>query len=227
MSQSEAGSSGVPPDHEKHIRGAVDRVLKLQAPAVDLHVKRLRQRKPMASPTEILRVLERQYRSAMVLAGGAVGAAAISPAVGISAGVARSGGRTLPQMDFTILFALAVAEVHGTGIDEVEQHLPLIVGVAIAGGSSGTIGKIAGRTGRHWARQIIKKVPHSRLLQINGVLGENFVTKYGTTGTIVLARVVPLGIGASIGAGAGAVTAEAAIKAVHTVFGPAPTAWVK
>jgi hypothetical protein len=76
-----------------------------------------------------------------------------------------------------------------------------------SGWSSGAdaIPKIAERTGQHWAKQIVAKVPTSKLLQINKELGRNFITKYGTKqGIIVLGMAVPFGIGAVIGGGASA-----------------------
>jgi hypothetical protein len=41
------------------------------------------------------------------------------------------------------------------------------------------IGKVAERTGQHWARQVVSSVPAQTLKEINKVLGRNFVTKYG------------------------------------------------
>lgn len=93
-------------------------------------------------------------------------------------------------------------------------------------GSSTIVGKAAERTGQHWARQLVSKVPSTALKQINGVLGKNFVTKYGTKqGIIVLGRVAPFGIGAVIGGGANATVAALAVRAARRAFGPAPESW--
>jgi len=46
------------------------------------------------------------------------------------------------------------------------------MGIMIGGSGAETIPKIAERTGQHWAKQIVAKVPTSKLLQINRVLGK-------------------------------------------------------
>lgn len=91
-------------------------------------------------------------------------------------------------------------------------------------GASG-IGKVAERTGQHWARQIVQRIPMSKILAVNKLLGRHFVTKYGTKqGIIVLARVVPFGIGAVIGGVANGVFSQGIIKAWRA-FGTASQSW--
>lgn len=93
-------------------------------------------------------------------------------------------------------------------------------------GSTTIVGKAAERTGQHWARQLVSKVPTATLQQINKVLGKNFITKYGTKqGIIVLGRAAPFGIGAVIGGGANATVAALAGRATRRAFGSAPQAW--
>ena len=100
------------------------------------------------------------------------------------------------------------------------------MGILLGESGSATIGKVAERTGQHWARQLVSKVPMSTLKQINKVLGRHFITKYGTKqGIIVLGRVVPFGIGAVIGGGANATVAALAVRAARRAFGPAPQSW--
>lgn len=124
------------------------------------------------------------------------------------------------------LFALSVAEVHGVPIDEIERRRTLVMGIMLGGTGSTTIAKVAERTGQHWGRQVVAKVPVETLRQINGVLGKHFITKYGTKqGIIVLGRVAPFGIGAVIGGGANAAIAALTVKASRRAFGPPPTSW--
>ncbi|MBB0243194.1 hypothetical protein FNQ90_03475 [Streptomyces alkaliphilus] len=86
--------------------------------------------------------------------------------------------------------------------------------------------EVAERTGQHWGRQVVAKVPIETLRQINKILGKNFVTKYGTKqGIIVLGRVAPFGIGAVIGGGANAAIATFTVRAARRAFGPPPASW--
>ncbi|WP_177154612.1 hypothetical protein [Actinosynnema pretiosum] len=56
---------------------------------------------------------------------------------------------------------------------------------------SSTIGKAAERTGQHWARQLVTRVPAGTLKQINEVPGRNFITGYGTKQGIVVLGPAP------------------------------------
>ena len=78
----------------------------------------------------------------------------------------------------TALFAFSLAQIHGVPPDEIERRRPLVMGIMIGGSGTEAIPKIAERTGQHWAKQIVAKVPTSKLLQISKVVGRNFITKY-------------------------------------------------
>ncbi|EGX57898.1 hypothetical protein SZN_20572 [Streptomyces zinciresistens K42] len=190
------------------------------------NIARARQRSPEATPAQVIRSLERMYVSALTGTGAAVGGTAAAPGVGTGLALALSAGETFSSLELSALFALSVAEVHGVPIDEVERRRTIVMGVMLGGSGSTTITKVAERTGRHWGRQVVAKVPVETLRQINKILGRNFITKYGTKqGIIVLGRVAPFGIGALIGGGANAALATLAVRAARRAFGPAPTSW--
>ena len=155
-----------------------------------------------------------------------MGAIAAAPGVGTGAALAIAGGEVLTSIELTTLFVLSLAQVHEVRVDELERRRTLVLGIALGGGGAETIGKMAERSGKHWAKKLVASVPAARLKQINRVLGQNFITKYGTKqGIIVLGKVVPFGIGAVIGGGANLLMAEAAIRASRRAFGPAPEDW--
>jgi len=71
------------------------------------------------------------------------------------------------------------------------------------------MGKVAERTGQHWARQLVRGIPMAKIDAVNKVLGRHFVTKYGTKqGILVLGKVLPFGIGAVIGGTANALFSQ-------------------
>jgi hypothetical protein len=215
-----------PAERQNLVRSALDRALRVQGSAVEKNIARARQRRPDATPAEVIRALERMYRSALAGTGTAVGAVAAVPAVGTGTALALSGGEVLSTLELTALFAFSLAHIHGVPLDEIERRRTLVMGIMIGGSGAEAIPKIAERTGRHWAKQIVAKVPASKLLQINRVLGKNFITKYGTKqGIIVLGSIVPFGVGAVIGGGANLVLAQTAIRASRRAFGPPPESW--
>ncbi|GAA2312340.1 hypothetical protein OKJ48_05415 [Streptomyces kunmingensis] len=219
------------PDPDAAVRGQrvldlLDRAIDLQTPLVRKNITRARRRNADATPAQVIRSLERMYVSALTGTGAAVGGTAAAPGVGTGLALALSAGETLSSLELSALFALSIAEVHGVPIDEVERRRTIVMGVMLGGSGSTTITKVAERTGQHWGRQVVAKVPVETLRQINKILGKNFITKYGTKqGIIVLGRVAPFGIGAVIGGGANAALATLAVRAGRRAFGPAPTAW--
>ncbi|CAD5951351.1 MULTISPECIES: hypothetical protein [Streptomyces] len=216
---------------EEAIRGQrvlalLDKAVEAQSSLVRKNIVRARQRNPEATPAEVIRNLERMYVSALTGTGAAVGGTAAAPGVGTGIALALSAGETLTSLEMSALFALSIAEVHGVPIDEIERRRTIVMGVMLGGSGSATITKVAERTGQHWGRQVVAKVPVETLRQINKVLGKNFVTKFGTKqGIIVLGRVAPFGIGAVIGGGANAAMGAFAVRAARRAFGPAPTTW--
>jgi hypothetical protein len=210
----------------RSILDLLDKAIGLQTPLVRKNIARARQRNPEATPAEVIRTLEKMCVSALASTGAAVGATAAAPAVGTGVALALSAGEFFTSLELSTLFALSVAEVHGVQIDEIERRRTLVMGILLGESGSATIGKVAERTGQHWARQIVSAVPTATLKQINKVLGKNFITKYGTKqGIVVLGRAVPFGIGALIGGGANATMAVLAVRAARHAFGPAPESW--
>lgn len=202
----------------------LDKAIDVQSPLVRKNIARARQRNPEATPAQLIRALERMYVSALTGTGAAVGGTAAAPGVGTGIALALSAGEALSSLELSALFALSIAEVHGIPLDEVERRRTIVMGIMLGGTGSTTIAKIAERTGQHWGRQVVAKVPVETLRQINRILGRNFVTKYGTKqGIIVLGRVAPFGIGAVIGGGANAAIATLTVRAARRAFGPPPT----
>lgn len=208
------------------VRAALDRALNLNGAMVRKNIARARQRRPDASPAQVTKTLERMYLSALTGQGAAVGATAAAPGVGTGIVLALVGGEVLSALELTTLFALSLAEIHGIPMDEIERRRTLVMGIMLGSSGASTIPKVAERTGQHWAREIVAKVPRSTLVQVNHVLGQNFVTKYGTKqGIIILGQVVPFGFGAVIGGGGNALLAWSAILAARRAFGEAPATW--
>ncbi|MFJ6512109.1 hypothetical protein ACIQMO_05360 [Streptomyces sp. NPDC091406] len=216
---------------EEAVRGQrvlalLDKAVEAQSSLVRKNIARARQRSPEATPAQVIRNLERMYVSALAGTGAAVGGTAAAPGVGTGIALALSAGETVTSLEMSALFALSIAEVHGVPIDEVERRRTIVMGIMLGGSGTATIAGVAERTGQHWGRQIVAKVPVETLRQINKVLGKNFVTKYGTKqGIIVLGRVAPFGIGAVIGGGANAAIGALAVKAARRAFGPPPASW--
>ena len=160
-----------------------------------------------------------ELRAATIAAGVGVGAAAAAPGVGTGLALAISGGEAVAFLNATVLYILARAEVQGIRIEDVERRRTLVMAIMLGDAGAAGVAKVAGRTGQHWARQIVSRIPMAKILAVNKVLGKNFVTKYGTKqGIVVLGRAAPFGLGAAIGGGANYMMARGVIKATRRAF---------
>jgi hypothetical protein len=137
-----------------------------------------------------------------------------------------SGGETVAFLNATVLYILARAEVQGIKIQNVERRRTLVMAVMLGDAGATGIGQVAERTGQHWAGQIVRGIPQSKINAINKVLGRHFVTKYGAKkGVVVLGKVVPFGIGAVIGGTANGLFSQGIIKAADRAFGAPSRSW--
>lgn len=211
---------------QTNLPAIVDAAIGAQQPTVEKYIERARQRNPSATPSQVIASFEKQYLSAVTAIGGAAGAAAAAPAVDGSAALLVRMVEVGAFIDASALFCLAVAEVHDIHIDDLERRRTLVMGVLLGTGGSQFVEKAAGRTGPHWARTVVKALPMEKIDAVNDVLGQWFVTKYGDKrGIIVLARDLPKGLGAVIGAGGHAALGISTVGAARRAFGPAPNDW--
>ncbi len=215
-------------DWQASLRGALLRGLEKaisiqQSPAAG-YVARLRRARPDATPAEIIAVLEKQYLAAVTGTGAAVGGVAAAPGVGSVVALTLSGGETAVFLEATALFALAVAEVHGIRVDEVERRRTLVLTVVLGDRGAMLVEKITGRTGQHWGDLLPDVIPTSSITAINKTLGRWFLTRYGRRqGVLAISRVAPFGIGAAIGAAGNRAFGRQVVDTSRRVFGPAPS----
>ena len=222
--ESEPRSSGVSIESaQAALKHAVERALSVQQPVVVRHVQRTTRTRPDAEPRRIVRALERQYLAAVSTSGAAVGGAAAAPGVGTGAAAAISVGEIGFFLEASALLSLAVAEVHGLQIDDLERRRTLLLAVLLGDSGVKVVEKAAARTGAHWGRKITNQVSMETILRINSVLGRHFVTKYGTKqGIIVIGRLAPFGIGVAIGGGGNALLGRGVVTGTRRAFGPVP-----
>lgn len=203
---------------------ATDKALAVSRPAIIANVQSVQKLKPQATPAQTIKYLEREFRTIVgasgAVSGGAAAAPGVSTGLGVAASVADAGG----FLAVAALHVFSLAEIHGVPAEDLARRKTLFYGVLIGESAQATIQKAAGRTGAHWARKAVAKIPGSSLAKVNAVLGRNFVTKYGTKqGILVLGKAVPFGIGAVIGASGNVIFAQAVIKSARKAFGPPPS----
>lgn len=205
------------------LESAITKAVSVQQPAVDAYLNRVRRNRPDATPDEMVKALSKYYLATVSTTGGAAGAAAFAPN-GVSVGAALLDFAAFTEA--STLYVLAVAEVHGVPVHDLERRRTLVMGILLGNAGNKFIEKAAPRTAAHWGKALATGIPASTIRQVNKVLGHNFVTRYGTRqGVVVIGKQAPLGIGAVLGAGGNAFFGYGVVKSARRAFGPPPTDW--
>lgn len=217
------GPDNPEPKGQGKILRLVDAALNMQVPAAVAYVDGLRAKDPQATPTELLKKLNRRFLAATSASGASVGAAAAAPGVGTGVSLALSAGESVVSLEATVFYVFAVAALYDVSIRDIERRRTLLFAILLGNSADRVVHDVAGRTGKHWAKAAIEAIPVEGIRRINGVLGHNFVTKYGTRqGVLVLGRAIPFGLGAAIGGGMNYAIGQAVVKSTGRVFGPPP-----
>ena len=200
---------------------------RVQAPAIKSYVAKMRRDNPSASPAEIITKLEKRYLAAVMASGAAVGSAAAFPGVGTLTALSAVAGETLVFLEATVLFVLAVAEVHGIPVDQRERRRALVLGVLVGDDSKGEIRDLLGpgRTSGAWLAEA-EMLPLPVVSQLNSRLMQYFVKKYTIKRTaMAFGKLLPVGIGAAVGGGGNRMMGKKIVANAAQAFGPAPARW--
>ena len=207
------------------LRSGVERALRLQQPLVAGHVAAIRRKRPDATPEQVIHRLGAQYQSAIAATGAAGGAVAILPAVGTAVSLATAGTEAFAALNASVLYTLAVAEVHALPTDDPERRRVLVLGVVIGGGGQAALRKATGRS-RDWAKEVTDVLPLAALGPLNNTLTRWFLKRFLSRQIgLAVGRALPLGIGVAIGAVGNVLTARSVIRSAEQAFGPAPSSW--
>jgi len=226
--QKPADADEEPSAAAKALSNILERGARVQAPAVEAYVQRLRRASPDASPAEIITKLEKRYLAAVMASGAAVGSAAAFPGIGTIAALSAVAGETVVFLEATALFVLAVAEVHGIPAGHREHRRALVLSVLVGDDSKGAVRDLVGpgRTNGAWLGESTAALPLPVVSQLNNRLLKFFVKRYALKrGAIAFGKMLPMGIGAVIGGGGNRLMGKKIISNARTAFGPPPGRW--
>ncbi|MFC0678705.1 hypothetical protein ACFFGH_12725 [Lysobacter korlensis] len=219
----------ISPDDPRFYR-LIDGALGVQRPLVLAHVRKIRRRYPSASPAEVIRILEKNYLTAVTTGGAAVGASSAIPAVGITASLGLSAVETAGFLEVSGLFAQAVTEVHGIAVEDPDRARALVMTMILGSGGSDLVRQLAAQvTGEapaknaNWGELITKTLPSTAMGSIADRIKQTFIRRFARAqGGRVLGRVIPFGVGAVIGGAANNALGRKVIENARTAFGQAP-----
>ncbi len=212
----------------KALSQLLERSTRLQAPAVTAYVRRLRDKKPDATPAEIVASLEKHYLAAVMASGAAVGSAAAFPGIGTLAAMSAVAGETVVFLEATAMFVLAVAEVHGIPADHRERRRALVLAVLVGDDGKHAVADLlgTGRTSGAWLSDGAATLPLPAVSQLNSRLLRFFVKKYTLKrGAIAFGKLLPVGIGAVVGGVGNRLMGKKIVGNARNAFGNPPPRW--
>ncbi|EYR65039.1 hypothetical protein N866_17945 [Actinotalea ferrariae CF5-4] len=220
--QAGPGASSSPLTGVPVLDAALDKAVSIPSAAVRAHVERLRRRNPEASPAQIIALLEKQYLMAVSTSGGAVGAAAAAPAIGTGVGIALTSAEVATFFGASSAFALAVADVHGIGVEETARRRTLLMATVLGEQGSTAISGEVGLNGG-WARTLLVNMPTTTIKRVNARLARRFLRRQAAKqGALAFGRLAPFGIGAVIGATGARALGRTVVGSARQAFGPPP-----
>lgn len=210
------------------IDAAIDRAVTMPSTTIRAHVDSLRRRNPEASPRQIIDLLTREYTLLLQGAGGAVGAAAAVPGIGTGVSLVLSSGDIATFFASSAAYALAVAEVHGIEVNDVERRRALLLATVLGDAGAETVADASGKSAAAWGTALLTTMPRSTLKQVNNTLTKRFIKRQlAKQGSLALGRVIPFGIGAVIGVAGARTLARTVVEQATDAFGPAPRTFVR
>jgi hypothetical protein len=221
-------ANGKPKASARALAQIIERSSRIQGPAAAAYVERLRRATPEAAPAVIVAKLEKRYLGAVTASGAAVGSAALLPGIGTLAALSAAAGETAVFLEATAFFALAIAAVHGIPAENRELRRALVLSVLVGDDSKNAIGELLGpgRRSGAWLSEGAASLPMPALAQLNSRLLKRAVRRYALRkGALFFGKLLPIGIGAIIGAVGNRLVGKKIVRNTRKAFGPAPVRW--
>jgi len=203
---------------------ALDKALRVQRPVIIGYLNRVRDRRRDATPSDVVRLLERRYLAAVTAVGAASGGAAAVPGAGTGASLASAALEISAFVEATALFALGDGRRCTACASTIRRSgAPWYWRSCSATPAPRRPRSPPPMPGRGGGRCCPGGPPTRRSSGSNHALARHFLTRFGTKqGALALGRALPLGIGAGIGAAGNAALGRGAITAARRILGPPP-----
>jgi hypothetical protein len=223
-----ATTDGRPKASARALAQVIERSARVQGPAAQAYVARLRRAHPAAGPAEIAYKLEKRYLAALTASGAAVGSAATFPGVGTLTALSAGAGETVFFLEATALFVLATAEVYGIPLDHRERRRALVLAVLVGDDSRRAIGELIGpgRTNGGWLAEGMASLPMSTLSRLNTRMLKYAVKRYALKrGALMFGKMLPVGVGAAVGGVGNRMVGKKIVNNARQAFGVPPARW--
>ncbi len=221
-------TDGRPKASARALAQVIERSSRIQGPAAEAYVSRLRNAHPGTSPAGIVAKLERRYVAMVTVSGMAVGAAATIPGIGTLSALSAAAAETVAFLEATAFFVLAVAVVHGIPADHRERRRALVLSVLVGDNSKQAVAQLVGpaRTKGAWISEGVAALPLSSMSGLNSRLLKAWVKRYTVQRRALLfGKLLPVGIGIVVGAVGNYLAGRKIARNARQAFGAPPARW--
>ncbi|MCV6986809.1 hypothetical protein H7H78_15695 [Mycobacterium shinjukuense] len=227
-SEPDGPPAGRPRASARALAQIIERSSHVQAPAAEAYLARLRRVHPGASPAEIVAKLEKRFLSVVTASGAAVGAAATLPGIGTLAAWSAAAAETVVFLEATALLVLALASVYGIPLDHRERRRALVLAVLVGDNGKNAVADVIGygRTRGAWVSESMASLPLPTISQLNSRMLKYFVKRFALRrGALMLGKLLPMGLGAIIGAIGNRLVGKKLVRNARSAFGAPPARW--
>src|SRR5271157_590238 len=226
--QAPISTNGRPKVSARALAQVIERSSRIQGPAAEAYVSRLRNAHPGTSPAEILAKLQKRYVAMVTATGVAVGAAATIPGIGTLSALSAAAAETVAFLEATAFFVLAVSVVYGIPTDDRERRRALVLSVLVGDNSKQAIAQLIGpaRTNGGWISESVAALPLSSMSRLNSRLLKSWVRRYTVRRSALLfGKLLPVGIGIIVGAVGNYLAGKKIVRNANQAFGAPPARW--
>jgi hypothetical protein len=191
------------PPQLRPVLAALAAVMRRREPAIRERVERLRAENPDLGPDELARRLVRTTRRRVATTGAASGVAAIVPGLGTVVAIGTATSQSLYALEQETELVLAIAMIYGRELSGSDERLlEALVVVGLAGGAVKLRDNVLIAGGHQVTVAAFRRLPNLWLGRAgNRVLTRVLGRALAHRAVTVVARAIPLAIGAAAGAG--------------------------
>lgn len=205
---------------------ALERTIHLQSGVIEGYVAKLRKANPHATPAEIQKLIDRDFKRVATGSGATAGLASAVPGLNFTLGLAAVGSESVLFLDLAACYVMASAHLRGINFRDPERRRALILVVLL--GANGTmlvdaaIGDIASANSISLVNQI-SRLGGANLSALNKRLLKKATTKLTKKyAGAWIGKILPLGVGAVVGSVANRKIAEKVIGNARQSLGAIP-----
>ena len=212
---------------------SLDTAMGWQTSLITGYVQQLHARNPRETPAQIQGRIDDHFLALVTGSGGAAGGAAVIPGVGFVTGLGAVALESVVFLEIAAWHTLASASLRGIDIGEVERRRSLVLvtlmgasGTALVAAAMGDEPLRKRAPAKDPAASLIARLGIPQLRGLNKALIKQAQKRIAKSARLaVIGKLMPMGIGAVVGAGANRKIGKTLLERARLALGPIPATW--